>query len=169
MIQQSPDLKGLALHVIQQHPVGLGQRVIQQHPSAKGFEPILGVYQQNVQNLKTTKDHLGRVEKVSIYIYRKESHEKDKHTEDRLRKKLLTSASRLSAIHGTRGHKVRYTSRPYTRMRQALHEEIAYTVLQQSNLYCDSEAKCWGLRMNEIQHIPHTASHTTASNYKDNT
>ena len=86
MIQQSPDLKGLALHVIQQHPVGLGQRVIQQHPSVKGFEPILGVYQQNVQ---TTKDHLGRVEKVSIYIYRKESHEKDKHTEDRLRKKLF--------------------------------------------------------------------------------
>ena len=50
VIQQSPDLKGLALHVIQQHPVGLGQRVIQQHPSVKGFEPILGVYQQNVQN-----------------------------------------------------------------------------------------------------------------------
>ena len=42
VIQQSPDLKGLALHVIQQHPVGLGQRVIQQHPSVKGFEPILG-------------------------------------------------------------------------------------------------------------------------------
>ena len=50
VIQQSPDLKGLALHAIQQHPVGLGQRVIQQHPSVKGFEPILGVYQQNVQN-----------------------------------------------------------------------------------------------------------------------
>ena len=53
MIQQSPDLKGLALHVIQQHPVGLGQRVIQQYPSAKGFELILGVYQQNVYEFHT--------------------------------------------------------------------------------------------------------------------
>ena len=47
VIQQSPDLKGLALHASQQHPVGLGQRVIQQHPSVK---PILGVYQQTEWN-----------------------------------------------------------------------------------------------------------------------
>ena len=41
------------LCMIQQSLVGLGQRVIQQHPSAKGFELILGVYQQNVYEYHT--------------------------------------------------------------------------------------------------------------------
>ena len=44
-------------------------------------------------------------------------------------------------------------------MRQALHEEIAYTVLQQNNFYRYSETKTLaGVRMNEIQHIPQLAT-----------